>query len=48
MLLLGVAVGSLVIVPLLSLLYNAYGFVGAYRVRGWIRARPWPCRRRPS
>ncbi|GJD35315.1 OPT family oligopeptide transporter [Methylobacterium aerolatum] len=28
-LLLGVAVGSLVIVPLLSLLYNAYGFVGA-------------------
>ncbi|WP_449410830.1 OPT family oligopeptide transporter [Methylobacterium komagatae] len=28
-LLLGVAVGSLVIVPLLSLLYSAYGFVGA-------------------
>lgn len=28
-LLLGVAVGSVVIVPLLSLLYNAYGFVGA-------------------
>ncbi|MCJ2013926.1 OPT family oligopeptide transporter [Methylobacterium sp. J-076] len=28
-LLLGVAVGSLVIVPLLSLLYGAYGFVGA-------------------
>jgi putative OPT family oligopeptide transporter len=28
-LLLGVAVGSVVIVPLISLLYNAYGFVGA-------------------
>ena len=28
-LIVGVAVGSLVIVPLLSLLYNAYGFVGA-------------------
>ncbi len=47
-LLLGVAVGSLVIVPLLSLLYNAYGFIGALPRPGMDPGKPWRCRRRPS